>query len=93
MPQIKISDASIARLPTPPKTVWYSDKQVPGFQVAIGPKSRTFYAIGRLTKADKTVRVKVGKHPHISATAARREALSVLADLSQGRRSPRARSW
>ena len=51
-----------------------------------------FYAIGRLTKADKTVRVKVGKHPHISATAARREALSLLADLSQGR-DPRTQRY
>jgi integrase len=85
MPQIKISDASTDRLPRPDKTIWYSDKQVPGFQVAVGPQSRTFYAVGRLSRANKIVRVKVGKHPHVSATAARREALSVLSELSQGR--------
>jgi hypothetical protein len=70
MPQIKISDASIDRLPKPDKTVWYSDKQVPGFQVAIGPQSRTFYAVGRLSRANKIVRVKVAKLVLLSELAA-----------------------
>jgi integrase len=83
MPRLKITDSAVARLKAE-KTTWYSDRQFSGLQVAVGPSSKTYYATGRVNGSPAVLRIKLGKHPFMTATAARRAAVAALTAMADG---------
>lgn len=83
MPTIKLLDSAIQRLPAPEKgTVWYYDRDLAGFQLAVGRRARTFYLVKSL--AGRNVRKRLGEWPAVPTAAARKLALVTSAQVSQG---------
>ncbi|MDH3970463.1 MAG: Arm DNA-binding domain-containing protein, partial [Rhodospirillales bacterium] len=84
MPQIKFTDQAIARLKPAGTTVWYSDQMKEGLRLAVGQKSKTFYFSKRHPQAGKVLTIKIGRHPALSVSAARRRAEKLFSDIEQG---------
>lgn len=83
MPSINLTDSAIERLPTPTTgTVFYIDAKNKKFQLAVGKRKRTFYAIAYLN--GHNVRKKLGEWPYVKARAARSFADEFLGDISRG---------
>ena len=83
MPRARLTDETIRKLPsTTGGTVWYSDDKLPGFQLSIGTRSRTFYVVKSLH--GRNVRKKLGEWPGVTAKAAREAAEQVRGLISTG---------
>jgi len=62
---------------------FYLDSELVGFGLRVGKSTKAYYAERRVN--GKTVRVTIGKHGHITAEQARREAQRLLAIMKAGR--------
>jgi integrase len=83
MPRARLTDDTIRKLPAADTgTVWYSDDKLPGFQLSIGTRSRTFYEIKSLH--GRNIRKKLGEWPGVTAKAAREAAEQVRGLISTG---------
>lgn len=83
MPRARLTDETIRKLPSADKgTVWYSDDKLPGFQLSIGTRSRSFYVVKSLH--GRNVRKKLGEWPGVTAKAAREAAEQVRGLISTG---------
>lgn len=80
---IKITKTAVDKLPFSEKgQVFYRDKELTGFGLYVGKKSKTFYAEKRISR--KTVRVTLGTFGQLSAEQARKMALEALAKMTAG---------
>lgn len=83
MPGQRLTDTSIKKIPDAVKgTVWYTDESLPGFTLAVGKRSRSFYMIKSIN--GKNVRKKIGEWPGLPAAGARKEAEKLRGTMSQG---------
>ena len=83
MPREKLTDTAIKKIPDTEKgTVWYTDESLPGFTLAVGKRSRSFY----MTKSinGKNVQKEMGEWPGLPAAGARKEAEKLRGTMSQG---------
>lgn len=83
LPKTRLTAASIDAIPNPPSgqlLIW--DSQVRGFGLRLGTRSKTFFAEGQVRR--RTVRVTIGPYGPLTAEVARKKALKVLGDMSQG---------
>jgi integrase len=83
MPRARLTDESIRKLPAADKgTVWYMDDKLPGFQLSIGMRTRSFYVVKSLN--GRNVRKKIGEWPGVTAKAARDAAEQLRGVISSG---------
>ena len=83
MPSTKLTKRSIDALPfTQSGQTFYRDEELTGFGLRVGTQSKVFFVEGQVRK--RSVRVTIGKYGPWSPEAARREALSLLADMARG---------
>lgn len=83
MPRQRLTDTAIRKLPAAENgTVWYSDDSVPGFQLAVGKRSRSFYMVKSIN--GRNVRKRIGEWPGLPAAGARKEAEKLRGTMSQG---------
>lgn len=83
MPRIKFTDSNIRKLPAAETgTVWYTDTDLQGFQLAVGKRTRAFYVVKSLR--NQQVRVKIGEWPFVPALGAREQARIVIGEISKG---------
>lgn len=81
-----ITDIIIARLRSDarqPAEVW--DTKVSGLLLRTYASGRAAWFVRAYTAAGKRTRIKLGEHPHLGVTEARRAALGQLAAVQQGR--------
>jgi len=62
------------------KTLTFVDRELPGFMLLCGKKTKRFYAQGTV-KGGRQARIKIGEHPILKAQEAREMARQVLADI------------
>jgi hypothetical protein len=78
-----ITNSFLDRLqPSETGTTWYSDNKMSGFQVAVGKKTKTFYAFTVIKGRAK--RIRLGYYPAISSTEARTAAMQAIAQFKMG---------
>lgn len=83
MPLIKISKSSIDKIPfEDEKQVFYRDTQLKGFGIYAGQTSKTFFVEKWVN--NKAVRTTIGKYGQVTAEQARKMALKLLGEMSQG---------
>ncbi len=83
MPRARLTDETIRKLPAADSgTVWYLDDKLPGFQLSIGTRTRTFYVVKSLN--GRNVRKKIGEWPGVTAKAAREAAEQLRGVISSG---------
>lgn len=83
MPRARLADETIRKLPAASRgTVWYLDDKLPGFQLSIGTRTRTFYVVKSLN--GRNVRKKIGEWPGVTAKAARDAAEQLRGVISTG---------
>ena len=63
--------------------VLYRDRELRGFGLRVGSRSKVFFVEGQV--AHRTVRVTIGRYGPLSPDAARRIALQHLSEMTQGR--------
>ena len=83
MPRARLTDETIRKLPSADGgTVWYLDDKLPGFQLSIGTRTRSFYVVKSLN--GRNVRKKIGEWPGVTAKAAREAAEQLRGVISSG---------
>ncbi len=83
MPKIKISRATVEKIPNPENgQIIFWDSALMGFGIRVTKGSKTFIVQKRIE--GKPVRVKIGNFPQVKAEAARKEAHNELARMSRG---------
>jgi len=83
MAAVSITNQFLERVkPAEKGTVWYSDKKMSGFQVAVGKKTVTYYAFCVVKGRGK--RVRVGYWPAMNAAEARTKAQAAIASFKMG---------
>lgn len=83
MPRLRFTDTAIRALPDAVKgTEWYNDETLPGFQLAVGQRSRSFYVTKSIN--GRNVRKRLGQWPGLPAAGARKEAEKLRGTMSQG---------
>lgn len=85
MSKINFTIANIDRLPNPDKGwKYYQDAKTPALAIGVGPsKVKTFILYKRIN--GKPERVKLGRYPEMSIEQARKKAMELHAQISQGK--------
>lgn len=89
MPHQKITQALVDGLPYQDTTVWYHDRDLKGFNLAVGKQSKTLYACGEHKR--KFVRVKIGRCDVTKVNEARAVAQNILLPELRRGIDPRAK--
>jgi integrase len=80
----KLSIEVVARAEAGEKATWIYDTEIPGFCLSVSPKGRkVYYQLGKINR--QTVRVKLGRHPTMTAQEARKKARQVAGQLAEGK--------
>lgn len=83
MPTLKLTKSAIDAVPHPEKgQVVYSDRDLPGFYMIAGNRSKTF-AVQKDIRG-RSVRLSLGKYGHLTPDKARKLAQEKLYLMSQG---------
>lgn len=83
MPKIKISKATVDKMPNPPtERVDYFDTDLTGFGVRASKTAKTYFVMARVN--GKLIRHNLGRHGIIDPDHARRKAKSVLGEMTDG---------
>ncbi|MBK6468852.1 MAG: hypothetical protein IPF96_19985 [Rhodobacter sp.] len=72
MPHAKITQAYVDGLPFSDATIWHHDTELAGFNLAVGKRTRTFYAASETQ--GRFLRVKIGRSDLCSVNVARDRA-------------------
>jgi integrase len=81
--KIKLIKTSVEALPyCECGQAFYWDKDLPGFGLRVGTKSKAFFVEHRIN--GRTVRVTLGKHPALTAPLAREMAMDALGNMVRG---------
>lgn len=91
MPQLKITQATVDRLPFTDTTTWYHDTDLGGFNLSVGRRSKTYYA--GCEHKGRYRRVKIGRADLVGANVARALARDVLLPEMRAGVDPRAIEW
>jgi integrase len=84
MAKLKITKRAVDSCPFPEKGQdVYFDTQMIGFGLCVGKKTKTYFAQRQV--AERTVRIKIGRHGDVTAEEARSEARDILAELAKGK--------
>lgn len=80
----KLTNTFVSTVPFPEKgQVFYRDSALPGFGLRVTPGSRTYIVEARANGVVR--RITLGSHTKLTATAARRKALKLLAQMAAGK--------
>ena len=83
MATLKLTKSAVDKLLHPEKgQVLYLDKELKGFGLCVGAKSKTYFAQKDI--AGRTVRVTIGKHGAFSCEEARADARERLVEMARG---------
>lgn len=84
MPVLHLTKTAIEKIQPPASgQVLYRDATLPGFGLRVGTKSKMYFVEGQVRR--RTVRVTIGRYDVFTPEVARRRALKVLAEMSDGR--------
>ena len=83
MQELKFTSTEVAAIPHPDSgQAFYRDTQLRGLGLRVGPRTKVYYAEGRVN-AD-TCRVTIGRHDLFTADQARKQAITYLAEMAGG---------
>lgn len=91
MPHQKLTQAVVDRLPFTDATTWYHDTDLAGLNLAVGRRSKTYYA-GCEAKG-RFLRVKIGRADLVQVNVARALARDVLLPEMRAGVDPRSLPW
>lgn len=91
MPHTKITQAYVDGLPFSDATIWHHDTELAGFNLAVGKRTRTFYAASETQ--GRFLRVKIGRSDLVRVNVARDLARNVLLPEIRAGVDPRTKHW
>lgn len=91
MPHAKITQAYVDGLPFSDATIWHHDTELAGFNLAVGKRTRTFYAASETQ--GRFLRVKIGRSDLVRVNVARDLARNVLLPEIRAGVDPRTKQW
>lgn len=84
MPMLRLTKRIIETIENPANgQVFYRDTELPGFGLRVGARSKVFFAEGQVLR--RTVRVTIGRADVLAPEIARKRALKLLGEMSEGR--------